>query len=143
MPRGRKPGVRNTATLMREQTLNRLLSRAQGYLVHELEAVLRTVVTKAIDGDMTAAKLVMQYSLPAQRSLDGMSKQAIQINIVSANPELEVIDHAEHPQESITDEHPEGHAVGQATDESQGGEGWDGSEEGEQPGPDTTRSRLN
>ena len=111
--RGRPPGRRNNKTLMKEEVIRDITQRAQNYLIHEVEAVLRAVVEKAKSGDMTAAKLVLERAIPARRSVDETTagKTAIQINIVGAD------DHGNNqgripPITYVTAADPEGQARG-------------------------------
>ena len=99
-PKGRK----NNATLLREATEKKLLHKATGILQSRLPDVANAVLQKACEGDLTAAKLVFQYTLTTPDARDAMKKGsgAIQINIVSATPEvaidaLDVAGEAEHP----------------------------------------------
>jgi hypothetical protein len=56
-PRGRPPGARSKATLLAEATLE-----------GQLEQVVGKIVDKAIEGDMTAARMVLDRLMPAGRS---------------------------------------------------------------------------
>lgn len=56
-PRGRPPGARSRATVL-----------AEAMLEGQLERVVSRIVEKAIDGDMTAARMVLDRLMPAPRS---------------------------------------------------------------------------
>lgn len=55
-PRGRLPGTRNHATVIAEK-------RFEG----AIESICATVISKACEGDMTAATLVIERLIPARR----------------------------------------------------------------------------
>ncbi len=93
MPRPK--GRRNNATLMKEEVVSRLTRQAQGFLIHEVRAVLETVVQKAKEGDMTAAKLVLDRAIPVKRSTEELAgKPVITINI-TGDTTLEAHSHGE------------------------------------------------
>lgn len=131
MPRPK--GRRNNKTLMREETIAAITKRAQGFLIHEVQGVLETVVKKAKEGDMTAAKLILDRAIPARRSIDelpGANKAGITINIVAS--EVTANEH-QNTYESPPDLERSLPALGQGGAGSQGSEEFPehGSEAGE------------
>lgn len=140
-PKGRK----NNKTLMQEETIARLTKRAHGYLIHEVQGVLETVVQRARDGDMTAAKLVLERAIPARRSIEdlpGMKSGGITINIV--NSEAEIHENG-RTFEGTADPLPLPAAEREAGTGPQGGEVFPehGGEEGEEHGGEAVGAGLN
>ena len=143
-PKGRK----NNATLLREASMNRALKLAEGALVADLPAIVNAVVAKAKQGDLRAAELVFSRVLPVRKAVDDLAagKSAIQINIVSANPETqEVSINAINPDESETVEQRYVTTDGQCAEGEEDREERTehASEEGQQPDTPAARSRLN
>jgi len=82
MPRPK--GSKNKSTILREAEVDRVLKNAQGLLLREVQAVIEALVKKAKDGDVSAAKLILERAIPARRAEDlSIPKQnfAIQVNI--------------------------------------------------------------
>lgn len=79
-PRGRPKGSKNKSTLLREamqQKADRMLSR-------EVPEVLKTVIRAAKQGDMSAAKMILDRAVPVKKADDGnddAGKQLVQITI--------------------------------------------------------------
>ena len=143
-PKGRK----NNATLLREASIARALKLAEGALVADLPAIVNAVVTKAKQGDLRAAELVFSRVLPVRKAVDDLAsgKSAIQINIVSANPEpQEVSINAICEKSSEANLEPAITAHGQNPEVEESGEelAEHAGEEGQQPHPNPARSRLN
>ena len=81
--KGRVKGQKNKVTLLREAILN----KQEAMILRELPKIVAVVCKKAIEGDLTAAKLILERIIPIRRhSSDGMSdsnsKSAPTINIV-------------------------------------------------------------
>jgi hypothetical protein len=55
-PAGKPPGTRNRVTVMAQQLMN-----------DDLEQIIKAVVNAAKDGDMTAAKIVLDRVVPARK----------------------------------------------------------------------------
>ena len=70
--RGRPKGRRNDKTLLQEEALTRIVKRAEGYLVHEISDILVAICKKAKEGDVAAAKLILDRVLPAKRATDNI-----------------------------------------------------------------------
>ena len=66
-PRGRPKGSKNKATLLKEA----MQKKADIMLSKELPAVLKTVVAAAKGGDMQAAKMILDRTIPTKRADDG------------------------------------------------------------------------
>lgn len=117
MPRPK--GSKNKATLLREADLARACKKGTGYLATYLEPVLKAVVSRALEGDMTAAKLILDRTLPARRAIEDLPNRsmAIQINITPTEIEHGQISQ-ERLQEPRTLEHE--HSSGQAGERRQG-----------------------
>ena len=81
-PRGRPPGSKNASTLLREGALKELKGKWSDILAKDTEKVLRAVVQRALDGDMTAAKMVLDRTIPAEKGDGGGERQRPSINIV-------------------------------------------------------------
>ena len=80
-PKGRPKGAKNTRTEMQ----NQLIDSFAGEMEKEFLAVVRSIVRKAKDGDMTAAKILMDRAIPARKSVEHLgvqdAAQGITINI--------------------------------------------------------------
>ena len=79
-PKGRPKGSKNKATLLREA----MQKKADIMLSKELPQVLRAVVTAAKAGDMSAAKMILDRTIPTKRADDGNdadSNKLVQITI--------------------------------------------------------------
>ena len=80
-PKGRPKGKKNTRTEMQ----NKLIDSFADEMEKDFMAVVRSIVRKAKDGDMTAAKLLMDRAIPARKSVEHLgvqdSAQGITINI--------------------------------------------------------------
>ena len=112
-PPGRKPGSKNYATLVKETEQKRILAKCGGLLLYELEEVLKAVVDKAKKGDMSAAKLILDRAVPAQRSIDAT---ALRQGAMSININIIGDDHAQNTpgyEKGITLDTPEGSTVGE------------------------------
>lgn len=69
-PEGRPRGAKNTATVWREQ------------IERHIPEILEVLATKAKDGDVTAAKLLIERVLPSQRA------STVDMNVASAVRQL-------------------------------------------------------
>ncbi len=67
---GRPKGSKNKLTLLREDELRKVMDRCQVYLAKEVPAILRAVVNKAKEGDMQAAKLVLDRFIATKKSVE-------------------------------------------------------------------------
>ena len=83
-PRGRK----NNATLLKEAEVAKCLKLCQGHAALEAPAIVIAMAERAKQGDVQAAKLILDRVYPAMRQVDDRSSgtQGITINITSANP---------------------------------------------------------
>ena len=79
-PKGRPKGVKNTRTEMQ----NALIDAFAGGVQRDFERVVETIVKRAIDGDMTAAKLILDRVVPARKSVEHLGPAEGQggINII-------------------------------------------------------------
>jgi hypothetical protein len=73
-------------TLVTEAVEKKLLKAAGGLMLKEAQAILETVAQRAKDGDMTAAKLILDRIIPIQRAREDLvsGTTSIQINIVGS-----------------------------------------------------------
>jgi len=90
---GRPPGSKNKTTLFKEA----MRGGFENILERDGLRVFEAVVSKAIEGDMTAAKLIMDRVLPTSKAidLDALEKSAglsISINVGSLEKQLNPID---------------------------------------------------
>ena len=85
-PRGRPKGSKNKMTLVTEAVEKKLLKAAGGLMLKEAQDILETVAQRAKDGDMTAAKLILDRIIPIQRAREDLvsGTTSIQINIVGS-----------------------------------------------------------
>lgn len=65
---GRPKGAKNKTTIFQEV----IKEGFEKKLEKDFKRVLDTVVSKAIEGDMTAAKLLFDRVVPIQKSIDGV-----------------------------------------------------------------------
>ena len=70
-PKGRPKGKKNTRTEMQ----NKLIDSFADEMEKDFLAVVRSIVRKAKDGDMTAAKLLMDRAIPARKSVEHLGAQ--------------------------------------------------------------------
>lgn len=98
-PKGRPKGTKNTRTEMQ----NRLIDSFAGEMEKDFLAVVRSIVRKAKDGDMTAAKLLMDRAIPARKSVEHFGNQeglgGITINVTPLEPgknPMKVIESDDH-----------------------------------------------
>lgn len=80
-PAGRPKGAKNTRTEMQ----NALIDSFAGKMEKQFDQILASIIKEAVDGNMAAAKLLLDRAIPARKSVehlgvqDGM--QGITINI--------------------------------------------------------------
>ena len=88
-PAGRPKGAKNKLTLVTEALEKKLVKSAGGLMLREAQEILETVAERAKNGDMTAAKLILDRILPVKRASEDLASGAmnIQINIVGTNNE--------------------------------------------------------
>ena len=87
---GRPPGAKNKTTLFKEA----MRDGFEELLERDGKKVFKAVVDKALDGDMTAAKLILDRIVPVV-DLDKSSvkdKFNISINVSGMEPKIEVMD---------------------------------------------------
>lgn len=80
-PKGRVKGSKNKLTLLREA----VLTKTEYKILDELPKIIAVVCKKAEEGDLTAAKLIMERIIPVRKMSDGEengSKGPPTINIV-------------------------------------------------------------
>jgi hypothetical protein len=65
-PTGRKPGSKNKLTLLREAVLN----KQEEVILNELPKIVAVVCKKAAEGDLTAAKLILERIIPVRKQSD-------------------------------------------------------------------------
>ena len=77
-PPSKPMGVKNTKTLVREA----LISKSAGIMERALPRVMRAMCKKAIEGDVSAAKLILDRGLPVFKPVDNkVMEQSKQITI--------------------------------------------------------------
>lgn len=64
--RGRPKGSKNAATVLKEA----LIEKSEGIIIKEFPKVVKAVVKKAQDGDMSAAKLLFDRIIPARKAVE-------------------------------------------------------------------------
>ena len=83
---GRKKGSKNKLTLLREAVLN----KQEEMILNELPKIVEVVCRKAAEGDLTAAKLILERIIPVKKQSDGTEAAkgppVITINIEGAEP---------------------------------------------------------
>jgi hypothetical protein len=67
-PGGRPKGSKNKSTILREA----MESKTDRMLSREVPKVLKVVIAAAIDGDMTAAKMILDRAVPVIKAGDGV-----------------------------------------------------------------------
>jgi hypothetical protein len=89
---GRKKGSKNKLTLLREAVLN----KQEEMILNELPKIVEVVCRKAAEGDLTAAKLILERIIPVKKQSDGMEAAkgppVITINIEGADARLSLAD---------------------------------------------------
>lgn len=108
---GRKPGSKNKKTLLREELLQLVLQDAEDILMAELPKIIKTVVKKAQAGDMQAAKLILDRSIPAKKAIEYMERRDVKIDVIirTEAPTINVTEHdapaLEGDCEDVSDKH--------------------------------------
>ena len=64
---GRQKGSKNKLTLLREAVLN----KQEHVILTELPKIIEVVCRKAAEGDLTAAKLILERIIPVRKQTDG------------------------------------------------------------------------
>lgn len=95
---GRPRGAKNKKTLLREYELGEVARRFTLTMAKEGQAVIDTVVQKAKEGDMVAAKMVLDRILPLSRQHTPTDGGDIVINIGGLNSAESQIRQASSPQ---------------------------------------------
>ena len=89
---GRPKGAKNKTTLFKEAMRNGF----ESLLETEGEKVFRAVVDKALEGDMTAAKLIMDRIMPVQdvtgAKASGNMQVVINVDSMTAQPSITVME---------------------------------------------------
>jgi hypothetical protein len=94
---GRPKGVKNKSTLLRE-------AMAQGFDVmvkRDFKKVVSAVMTKAIEGDLQAAKLILDRIVPVSKAVDSESVKkkgdglSVTINIGSLEDSIQIVNEDE------------------------------------------------
>jgi hypothetical protein len=84
---GRKKGSKNRLTLLREAVLN----KQEEVILNELPKIVEIVCRKAAEGDLSAAKLILERIIPIRKQSDGnegsKGPPVITINIEAAKSE--------------------------------------------------------
>lgn len=68
--RGRPPGSKNIKTLEKEKRLQEALAKAGDVMLMELDGVLKAMIKKAKDGDVSAAKLILDRTIPSRKAIE-------------------------------------------------------------------------
>lgn len=63
---GRPRGSRNASTLLQEA----VLSKSEDIILREFPKIVKAVVQKAKEGDMQAAKMIMDRVIPARKAIE-------------------------------------------------------------------------
>ena len=133
MPRGRPKGSKNKATLLREGEIEKALKLCEGHAALEAPKIVMAMAEKAKQGDVAAAKLILDRVMPAKRQVDDRNANisGITINITSTKG----LQDGNHPIEGEAVELSDGHPDGQIAIHQDSGQvvTIDGGEEGERP----------
>tara|TARA_R100000458_G_C8274503_1_gene249454 strand:- start:1348 stop:1773 length:426 start_codon:yes stop_codon:yes gene_type:complete len=70
-PNGRTKGSKNKLTLLQ----NGLIDQFAGEMNKEFKAVIKTVIREAKNGDMTAARLLLDRAIPARKAVEHYGAQ--------------------------------------------------------------------
>ena len=118
----RPTGRKNNKTLMREaskEQMAKFLTAGRGYLMTELEGVLKAMVEEARSGNVAAAKLILDRLMPARKATDELpGGVSITVNVGGYDEQAEagrgVTLEAEHSLEGIPDgaAHAQGNGTG-------------------------------
>jgi hypothetical protein len=91
-PKGRAPGSKNPLTTLQ----NELIDKFSNELSKDFGAIIRKIIRKAKDGDMVAAKMLLDRAIPARKAVEhyGLAEQMGGINIIISNTEgHKIIEH--------------------------------------------------
>lgn len=102
---GRPKGVKNKTTLLKEVM-------AQGFDVavkRDFKKIVSAVITKAIDGDLTAAKLILDRVVPVSKAIDSETRgkkdgMTVTINVGSLEAAIKIVNEEEPDMTLISDQ---------------------------------------
>ena len=124
-PKGRK----NNLTLLKEAETKKALKLCEGHALAHAPDIVLAMANKAKEGDVAAAKLILDRVMPSLRQTDdrGASLSGITINITSTKGD----GNGEYPKSSQTGEHAVEQPDGPSTFDAEGVQiiAVDGSEE--------------
>jgi len=88
-PRGRPKGAKNKKTIIEEKAMDKAIDLASRRIANKIVNIVDTMCDKALKGDTTAAKLILDRCMPAMRSKDERSESnpSITINITASEVE--------------------------------------------------------
>lgn len=94
---GRPRGRKNNATLLKESEIAKCLKLCEGHAALEAPKIVIAMAEKAKNGDVAAAKLILDRVYPAKRQVDdrGPGLQGITINITSTETSTEEKHHGQ------------------------------------------------
>ena len=91
---GRPKGTKNRKTRLIEELSEKYRVEAQNLLEAGLPKVVRTIIDKAVNGDMQAAKLILDRCIPITKATNGTRLDSGSINIIvsTAHPDSVTIE---------------------------------------------------
>jgi hypothetical protein len=102
--RGRPKGVKNKTTLFKEA----MKEGFENLLEKEGKRVFQAVVEKAKDGDMTAAKLILDRIIPVAdvTGVKGSGQTQVVINVEGMGTNITLADQGQEPEDNIIEVQP-------------------------------------
>lgn len=93
MPRPK--GSKNRKTLLKEAVVQDALAKSTDIMMCDLPKLVKYLMQKALDGDMQAAKMILDRCVPVRKSVEHIGRTAaegVSINIRVADPKGVLID---------------------------------------------------
>ena len=103
---GRPKGSKNKKTLLREELFSQCLKEAELIIVSELRPIIKALVRKAKEGDVAAAKVLLDRCIPARKAIDKTetTSNTWEFRVVAVEPE-KVIEGQAHTIPSLIKKH--------------------------------------
>ena len=104
---GRPKGSKNKKTLLREELFSHCLKEAGIIIVSELKPLLKALVRKSKEGDVSAAKVLLDRCIPARKAIDKTetTSNTWEFRVAAVAPEKVIEGEAIHSIPSFSKKH--------------------------------------